>query len=144
MAEFARTVVSRLRKYVGDRRVTKRQAVRLDLSLWLASASKGLNGTKRIDSMAGHTHDVSSNGLAVIVPRITLGDHHLVGENRAINLKVELPDGPVEMQTAPVRYERLEDNTLETGYLIAVKIIAINDHDRKRFSDYVEALRKTR
>ena len=144
MAEFARTVVSRLRQYVGDRRVSRRQAVRLDLSLSLASATKGLNGTKRIESMAGHTLDVSFNGLAVIVPRITLGDHHLVGENRAINLKVELPDGPVEMQTSPVRYERLEDQATETGYLIAVKITGISENDRARFSDYVEALRSRR
>jgi hypothetical protein len=144
MAEFARTMVSRLRQYVGDRRTSKRQPARLDLSLSLASATKGLNGAKRIESMAGHTHDVSANGLALIVPRITLGDHHLVGENRTINLTVELPDGPVEMQTAPVRYERLEEHKLETGYLIAVKIVAMSDDDRARFSAYVAALRSKR
>ena len=47
--------------------------------------------------MDGHTQDLSSNGLAVVVPRITLGEHHLVGENRGLNLKLQLPGGPVEM-----------------------------------------------
>jgi hypothetical protein len=141
MAEFARTIVSRLRQYVGDRRISKRHLAHLDLSLSLAASTKSLNGARRVDTMAGHTVDLSTNSLALVVPRITLGDHHLVGENRIINLKVELPDGPVEMQTAPVRYERLEEHRVETGYLIAVKIVKMNDADRVRFSEYVSALR---
>jgi len=143
MAEFARTIVSRLRQYVGDRRVSKRQSARLELSLSLASSSKSLNGTRRVESMAGHTVDLSANGIALVVPKITLGDHHLVGENRGINLKVQLPDGPVEMQTAPVRYERLEEQTFETGYLIAVKITRMSAEDRLRYSEYVASLRNS-
>ena len=73
MAEFARTIVARLRQYVGDRRHSKRQCVRLDFSLSLASARNSLNGTRRISSLDGHTLDVSANGLALIVPQITLG-----------------------------------------------------------------------
>lgn len=94
--------------------------------------------------MAGHTIDLSANGVALVVPRITLGDHHLVGENRGINLRIELPEGPVEMQTAPVRYERLEEHKLETGYLIAVKIVSMSADDRARFSEYVSSLRNSR
>lgn len=93
--------------------------------------------------MAGHTVDLSANGIALVVPKITLGDHHLVGENRGINLKVQLPDGPVEMQTAPVRYERLEEQTFETGYLIAVKITRMSAEDRLRYSEYVASLRNS-
>ncbi len=90
--------------------------------------------------MDGHTLDLSANGLALIVPHITLGEHHLVGENRLLSLKIELPDGQVELQAAPVRYERLEDDELETGYLIAAKIVSMPDDDRAKFSDYVAAL----
>lgn len=140
MAEFTRTIVSRLRQYVGDRRRSKRQRVRLNLSLSLASATTGLNGTRRISSMDGHTLDLSANGLALIVPQITLGEHHLVGENRSLNLRLQLPGGPVEMQAAPVRYERLDEDQTETGYLIAVKIVRMPDDDRARFSEYVATL----
>jgi PilZ domain-containing protein len=144
MAEFARTIVSRLRRYVGDRRTSKRQSVRLDFSLSLVSSTKNLNGTRRVETMDGHTLDLSANGMALIVPRITLGDHHLVGENRGINVTLKLPDGPVEMQTRPVRYERLEEQKFEMGYLIAVKIVNMADADRARFSEYVATLRDTR
>lgn len=143
MAEFARTIVSRLRQYVGDRRHSKRQRVRLNLSLSLASATKNLNGTRRISSLEGFTVDVSANGLALIVPQITLGEHHLVGENRSLNLKLELPGGPVEIEASPVRYQRLEEDHAETGYLIAVKIVRMPDDDRARYSEYVANLSGT-
>ena len=141
MAEFARTIVSRLRQYVGDRRHSTRQRVRLNLSLSLAPATKNLNGTRRINSLEGYTVDVSANGLAFIVPQITLGEHHLVGENRGLNVKLELPEGPVEIEALPVRYQRLEEDHAETGYLIAVKIIRMPDDDRARYSEFVANLR---
>lgn len=142
MAEFARTIVSRLRQYVGDRRHSTRRRVRLNLSVSLASATKSLNGTRRISSLEAYTVDVSANGLAFIVPQITLGEHHLVGENRSLNLKLELPGGPVEIEASPVRYQRLDENHAETGYLIAVKIVRMPDDDRARFSEYVATLRE--
>lgn len=142
MAELTRTIVSRLRQFVGDRRHSKRQKVRLAFSLSLSSKTKSLNGTKKINSMEGHTLDVSSNGLALIVPRITLGEHHLIGENRSLNIRLQLPDGPVELQATPVRYERLEDSRNEMGYLIAARIVGMPGADRSRFSEYVAALRK--
>ena len=144
MAEFTRTIVSRLRQYVGDRRNSKRQRIRLSLSLSLVSATKGLNGARRINWMEGYTQDLSANGLALVVPRITLGEHHLVGENRGLNLKLQLPGGPVEMQATPVRYERLEEHQSETGYLIAVKIVRMSDDDRARYSAYVATLRESK
>lgn len=142
MAEFTRTIVSRLRQYLGDRRRSNRRRVRLKLSLSLASATKSLNGTRRINSMEGHTLDLSANGLALIVSQITLGEHHLVGENRSLDLKLQLPSGPVEMQAAPVRYERLEEHDDETGYVIAVKIVRMADDDRARYSEYFATLQE--
>jgi hypothetical protein len=140
MAEFARTVVSRLRRFVGDRRRAKRQRVRLAFSLSIASPAKSLQGSRRTITMDGHTLDLSANGMGLIVPAITLDEHHLVGENRGLNVQLELPPGPVEMQVLPVRYERLEADASETGYLVAVKIVGMSQEDRTRYSEYVSTL----
>ncbi len=78
--------------------------------------------------------------MALIVPAITLDEHHLVGENRSLKVQLELPVGPVEMQVVPVRYERLEDNRSEMGYLIAVKIIGMSEEDRAKYAEYVSTL----
>ena len=140
MPELARSIVSRLRKLVGDRRHSKRLKVRLPFSLSLASLTRNLNGTKRVNSVEGHTLDLSPNGLALVVPAITLGEHHLVGENRSLSIKLELPGGPVEMQVMPVRYQSLDEHETETGYLIATRIVSMSDEDRAKFVNYASTL----
>lgn len=140
MAEFTRAIVSRMRQYMGDRRHSKRRSVRLLFRLSLASTARNLNGTRRISSIEGHTLDLGENGLALIVPAITLGEHHLVAENISLNVRLELPGGPVELQVAPVRYERLDEHKTETGYLVGVKIVGMAEEDRARFSEFIATL----
>ncbi len=137
MAEFTRTIVARLRKIAGDRRRTTRRTLRVPFSLSLISVTKNLNGVQRVSSLQGHTLDLSQAGLGLVVPRITLGEHHLVGENRNLKVKLDLPVGAVEMLVLPVRYESLEENETESGYLIGVRIVAMSDEDRAKFSDYL-------
>jgi len=140
MAELARSIVSRVRQYLGDRRHQKRQKVCLPFSLSLASPARSLNGMRRVSTMEGHTLDLSETGLSLIIPKITLGEHHLMGENRSLNVKLELPLGPVEMQVMPIRYESLEEHETETGYLVGARIVGMPDEDRARLADYVSTL----
>lgn len=138
--EFARSIASRLRKYAGDRRHAKRAKVRLDFTLSLVGPALSSNGTKRVISIKGHTLDLSSTGLALVVPSIIVNEHHLVGENRNMYVTLEMPDGPIEMNVTPIRYERLDDHPSETGYLIGVRLKKIEERERLRFSEYVSQL----
>lgn len=140
MAELARSLVSQLRRFVGDRRRAKRQNVRLAFTLSLVGPAIKLNGSRQSAALRGHTLDVSINGLALIVPSILLGEHHLVGENRKLNVKLELAQGTVEMKVVPIRYESLEEHETETGYLIGVKIVDMGETDREQFTQFVNAL----
>ena len=140
MSEIARSVVSQLRRFVGDRRHARRMKARLPFTLSLAGAAISVNGSKRSHIMKGHTLDVSMNGLALVVPTILLGEHHLVGENRRLKVQLELASGVVEMHMVPIRYESLEDHKTETGYLIGARITEIEDDDRKRFTEFVNGL----
>jgi hypothetical protein len=76
----------------------------------------------------------------LIVPAIRIGEHYLVGEDRRLHLKLELPTGPVELTVSPVRYESLEDDPQETGYVIGVRITDMNEGDRERFHEYLRTL----
>jgi hypothetical protein len=138
--ELTRAIVSRLRRYVGDRRDSTRKKVRLPFSIVVAGPAKNVNGSRQTRSLEGHTLDISPAGMSLIVPAIRIGEYHLVGENRGFGLKLELPGGDIEMQVAPVRYESLEDHKTETGFLIGVKIVDMPDADRVRFAQYVSGL----
>lgn len=137
--ELARSIVSRLRQYVGDRRRAQRQKVRLPFTLSMISSARSLNRERQIKSLAGHTLDLSPASMALIVPTIRLGEQHLMGENRSLNVKLELPSGPVEMKVTPVRYETFEEQN-QSGYIIGVKITEMAEEDRATFTLYVASL----
>lgn len=138
--DVARTIVSRLRQIMGDRRHARRQQTSLPFTLSISSPAKSLNGAKRVNSLLGHTLDLSRNGMALVVPAIRIGQYHLIGENRSLDVKLELPDGPIEMQVIPIRYETLEEHKSETGYLIGVKITKIAEEDRAALTAYYSTL----
>ena len=134
MSELPRRIVSRLRRFIGNRRRSKRVRTRLTFTLSLSDRRVTSNGARRVPSLEGHTLDVSSTGLALIVPAIRIGEHYLAGADRKLHIKLELPSGPVEMKVATVRYESLED---DTGYLIGARILEMSDTDRVSFEKYV-------
>ena len=140
MSELARSLVSHLRRLVGDRRHARRKSAKLAFMLSLAGPAIKLNGSRPGAFLKGHTLDVSENGIALVVPAILLGEHHLIGENRKLNVQLELPQGMVEMKVAPIRYESLEEHKTETGYLIGAKIVEMSDPDRARFIEFVNGI----
>jgi hypothetical protein len=136
MSELPRRIVSQLRRFIGNRRHSKRVRVRLSFTLSLADPRVSTNGARRLPTLNGHTLDVSTTGLALIVSAIRVGEHYLAGNDRRLHIKLELPDGPVEMKVATVRYESLDD---ESGYLIGARISEMSDSDRASFDKYVSA-----
>ncbi|HJT67409.1 MAG TPA: PilZ domain-containing protein [Pyrinomonadaceae bacterium] len=137
MSELPRRIVSHLRRFIGNRRRCKRVRARLEFTLNLSDPRVNTNGFRRLPTLNGHTFDVSTSGLALIVPAIRIGEHYLAGEERKLYLKLELPGGPVEMKLTSVRYESLDEGHEETGYLIGARIVEMTDEDRATFNNYV-------
>ena len=136
MSELPRRIVSQLRRFIGNRRRSKRVRARLSFTLSLSDPRVSMNGSRRLPSLDGHTLDVSITGLALVVPAIRIGEHYLAGADRKLHVKLELPGGPVEMKVVTVRYEDLEDGG---GYLIGARILEISDADRASFEKYISA-----
>ena len=90
--------------------------------------------------MEGHTLDLSTSGLALVVPAIRIGEHYLVGEDRKLLLRLELPTGTLEMQVAPVRYESLEEHPTEQGYVIGVRITEVDPQVKSDYESFVRRL----
>ena len=136
MSELPRRIVSRLRRFIGNRRACRRVHTRLSVTLSLSDPRVSSNGVRRLPSLDGQTLDVSMTGLALIVPAIRIGEHYLAGTDRKLHIKLELPTGPVEMKVATARYESLED---DSGYLIGARILEMSDADRAVFGLILDA-----
>ena len=142
MSELPRRIVSSLRRFVGNRRHSKRVQARLKFTISLSDPRVRSNGSRRLPTLDGHTLDLSSTGLALIVPAIRIGEHYLAGAERKLFIKLELPSGPVEMKVATVRYESLDESHEETGYLIGARIAEMSDEDRATYTAYVAKILK--
>src|SRR5215213_3324639 len=134
MSELPRRIVSQLRRFIGNRRRSKRVRARLAFTLSLSDSRVSTNGSRRLPALDGYTLDVSITGLGLIVPAIRIGEHYLAGADRKLHVKLELPSGPVEMKVVTVRYENLED---DSGYLIGARILEMSDSDRVSFESHV-------
>jgi len=140
MSELPRRIVSRLRRFIGNRRRHRRVRTRLSFTLSLSDLKAHSNGARRLPTLNGHTLDISTTGLALIVPAIRIGEHYLAGSDRRLHLKLDLPNGPVEMKLATVRYESLDESQEETGYVIGARIIEMTNEDRASFDAHVAKL----
>ena len=137
MPELIRSMVSRMRVYIKDRRRSPRLRLRLLFSASTCRSPNG-NGSQRHERvLKGHTRDISMNGLALNVPQIHLDGHHLAADGRELRLRLELPGGPISMLVSPIRYERLEEAELGCTYLIGVRISQMDDEDRRRYLSFV-------
>jgi hypothetical protein len=132
--------VSHLRRFIGNRRGHKRVRARLNFTISLSDPRVNTNGSRRLPTLDGHTLDISTTGLALIVPAIRIGEHYLAGSDRRVYLKLELPGGPIEMKVATVRYEALEETDEETGYLIGARIVEMSDAHRASFEKYLAGI----
>ncbi|CAN5842283.1 hypothetical protein BH18ACI4_BH18ACI4_11180 [soil metagenome] len=128
MSEFLRTLVGRLREFAGDRRASRRRA-RLPFTLSLHEPGKKANGRRPLPTLSGFTQDISTTGLALIVPAIRIGGHYLAGGDRTLEIELELPSGPIHVQVISIRYEPVDEDRIEEGYKIGVRITDISAAD---------------
>jgi hypothetical protein len=146
MPELIRSIASRLRSFVGNRRAAQRYMTHLEAGLALSVALPGAKprgeATGKALKLAGYTRDISATGLALIVPAIRIGGQYITGENRTLDITLKLPSGQIQVQATPVRYSPLEEEGTDTGYLIGVQIKDMSDKDRLIFDAYLETLTK--
>jgi len=145
MPELVRSIAKRLREFVNNRRYATRHVTRLEVSVSPIAEKKGGNHNTtavRLPALKGHTRDISKMGLALVVPAIHIGGQYLTGESRALLITLELPAGPIKLEGVPARYERLEENDAESGYLIGVHITSMPDSARTHFVEHIRTLKK--
>lgn len=139
MPERLRTIASRLRELVGNRRRAPRRRVRLAVFVSLLDPTPG---APPAGGVAGHTRDASDSGLAVVLPAIRLGDRYLVGDGVTLRLTLKLGEESARLYGTPVRYERLdggEDGQAEPGFLLGIRLH--EDGDRAMFAEYLKGLK---
>ena len=136
MLQLIRSLEANVLKFVRSVRQSPRHGPHLPFMLTMLEQGAG-HHTRPAMKLNGRTRNISETGLALLVSTIRKGDNHLAARNRRLLIVLELPSGPIRVQAAPVRYERLRSGT---GYLLGARIISMSDSDRVRFLRYLHRL----
>lgn len=139
MPELIRSIAARVREYVGNRRRAQRYRVRLSASVSpventrLSRTGGAVTAVTR-GALYGYTRDISSSGLALILPTIRIDNIYLTGEDRTLEILIEHEAEPIVIYAVAARYEKLDEEGADKGYLIGVKIVEMSEEDRKRYT----------
>lgn len=87
---------------------------------------------------SGFTRDLSDVGIAFYVGGIRLNEYYLVGEERPLVAKLELPEGEVTMKIVGVRYEQENRNLIELKYLIGARIMQMDAAEREIYRRFLQ------
>jgi hypothetical protein len=140
MPELIRSIAGKLRAFVGNRRRAPRFKTRLEVELSLPTSGmkKSSQAEGQSLKLAGYTCDISTSGLALIVPAIRIGGNYITEGNRTLEISLKLPNGVVKIYGKPVRYTPLDEDATATGHLVGVHIESMSDEDRSHFNAHIE------
>jgi len=140
MPEYIRSIVTRLRARVADRRSAPRRLLRLPCTIFIHDPKhEGPQAGRREPRLEAFTRDLSRSGIGLVAPAIRVGERYLT--DSALRLVLEHPTGPLELTAAAVRYEQLDESGGERGYLIGLRITSMSDADRDRYERHLDELR---
>lgn len=144
MLKLMSSIVGRTRKLLGTYIHARRQDVRLPLSVSLLDAKTMTVSEPYSPAMTGYLRDISKTGLSLIVPSIRFGNHFLLSGHDPLRVILELPNGTINIQVAPVRYDRLYEEQGERQYLIGARIMEITTSDREHLTRYIQQVKKSK
>ena len=107
--------------------------VRLDFSVLMRDAEEIEGGVQHLRACAGHTINISAQGLAVVLHAQNIDEQYLLGAEGSMAIELDLPNGlSIEIQATPVRYEKLDE-----GYLLGARISEMSARNRELFEAYL-------
>jgi hypothetical protein len=144
---FIRSVTTRLRRLISDRRKAFRRGTRYEARLPFVISPVGAARLSRkrlpnAPSLVGHTRDLSETSMTLLLPSVRIGNVYLTDGENCLEVRLELPGGPVTMLTYCVRFEQLARKDAGCGYLLAVRIFIIEDDARVRYLAYLKSVKK--
>lgn len=85
----------------------------------------------------GETVDVSKTGLAFLVPAIRDKEKYLVGQNRVLNIELDLPTGKVRLRAIGRRYEKVGIHLSMEKFLVGVEITEMSGADQEAYEAFL-------
>lgn len=134
-----RSLMTKITGFIAEQSHSPRRKCQLPVRVWFEPIRTPGIHTSTSDNifLSGETIDLSKTGIAFAVSAIRIRENYLVGQERILNMQIDLPDGPITLQVIGRRYEREEiDNHVEK-YIIGAEITRLENEERKRYLHFL-------
>jgi PilZ domain len=117
-------------------RVNATLQARLEFSVLLRDPESKERGVQHLRACAGHTVNISENGLAFVVRAKEIEEKYLAGSEGSMSIEIDLPSGAsVEIEATPVWFEHHDE-----GYLVGARFSRIGERERDLLREFLREL----
>lgn len=138
-----RELVSRFSRTVAERRASVRKKYNLPVKVCFAPEKSLVKGRCDEVFLSGETADISATGIGFVVSSIRIKEKYLVGQDRLLNVELDLAGTKVRMQVRGVRYERIGIHLSTERYLIGAHIVSMSEDDEAAYTLLLKQGHKT-
>lgn len=117
---------------MAQRRASARKGYNVPVKVCFAPEKNSLvKSHGRCDEafLSGETIDISETGVGFVVSSIRIKEKYLVGQDRVLNVELDLSGTKIRIQVRGMRYERIGVHLSTERYLVGASILAVNEED---------------
>ncbi len=124
---------------MSERLVAPRKKHSAPIKLWFDADIKTEHAqdAARAACIIGETIDVSRTGISFLVPCIRTKEKYLVGQERNINVEIDLPTGKVYMKVLGKRYKKVGIHISTEKFLVGAAISDLNGADQDNYEAFL-------
>ena len=133
-----RELVSRFSRTVAERRASVRRRYNFPVKVCFApEQNSAVRSQGRCDEafLSGETTDISATGIGFVVSAIRIKEKYLVGQDRLLNVELDVSGSKIRMQVRGVRYERVGIHLSTERYIIGAEVVGMSEDDEAAYTD---------
>lgn len=132
-----RELVSRFSSTIAERRASVRKKYSVPVKVCFGPEKGGLRSSCDDLFLSGETTDVSATGIGFVVSSIRIKEKYLVGQDRTLNVELDLSGTKVRMQVRGCRYEKVGIHLSTEKYLVGAEIISVDEADKGAYEHFL-------
>lgn len=130
----------KLNRSLSDRMVSSRRRHTAPVKVWFDPDvnTERARDIARAACILGETVDISRTGIGFLVPSIRLKEKYLVGQQRNLNLEIDLPTGKVLVRAIGCRYEKVGMHISTERFLVGAQILTLAASDKEHYELFLK------
>ena len=134
-----RELINRINRSWSERIVAARRRHSAPMKVWFDPHTKTeiAREAARGACLLGETVDLSRTGIAFSVASIRDKEKYLVGQERGLNVELDLPGGRVHMRVVGRRYEKVGMHISTERFLVGAQILELEGADKECYEAFL-------